>query len=211
MPLKVAQEPELETVTEKLENAPLWTVKLLTTWMSRLIKFPFRQQCKTSWTLFYSLCPLWHIMFHSTWNKVFFPKPGTFLQTGNSLTNQPSRNKVKWWIKPAFLTVTFKFPLKTIEKIERGCWCDKGNANKVKSKPKLTNSKVNLSSHSALSYLCCAGLLQISPLFCILNLYWRQKELWPAKLNFIYELWSCSLKGISVSWMHFVCAKLKSR
>lgn len=44
--LGVALQPELESVTEKLKHGPLWILKLLTSGMSGLIKFPFRQQWK---------------------------------------------------------------------------------------------------------------------------------------------------------------------
>lgn len=46
MLLGVALQPELESVTEKLKHGPLWILKLLTSGMSGLIKFPFRQQWK---------------------------------------------------------------------------------------------------------------------------------------------------------------------
>lgn len=148
-------------------------------------KISFQAAMKTSWTLFHSLCQIRHTVFQSTWNKEFFPKHWTFLQTGNSLTNQPSRNKVKWWIQPGFLAVTFKFPPKTIKKIRKKSYL---NLSKLRN----SGSKVKLLSYGDVSFLCCAGVLQISPSFCNTQFVLRRKR------NFDLQSWILSISSGAV-------------
>lgn len=68
-----------------------------------------------------------------------------------------------------------------MEQMEICCWCDKDNAAKLKY--------LHFANH--VQYRFAADFPT-----CILNLYWWQKEPWPAELNFIHELYRGSLKGM---------------
>lgn len=174
MLLDVALQPELESV-RKVKTWPFVNSKTSNIMNVRSDEISFQAAMKI---LFHSLRQIRHRVFQSTWNKLYFPKHRTFLQTANSLTNQPSRNKVKWWIQPGLLAATFKFPAKTMKK---------KNRNKLYlSLSKLKNSSSKWSFCAMVWLLFCA--VQVCcrfPLhFGILNLYWGGKETLICKAEF---------------------------
>lgn len=188
MLLDVALQPELESV-RKVKTWPFVNSKTSNIMNVRSDEISFQAAMKT---LFHSLRQIRHRVFQSTWNKLYFPKHRTFLQTANSLTNQPSRNKVKWWIQPGLLAATFKFPAKTMKK-KIGINCTLAFPNwKTQAQ-----NEAFVPWCGFFSVLCrCAAD------FPFILEYWicieEERKLWSAKLNFIHQLWSCPLKQISV-------------
>lgn len=68
MLLDVALQPGLESVG-KVKTWPFVTTETSNSMNVRFDKISFQAATKTSWTLFHSLCQIWHIVFQSTWNK----------------------------------------------------------------------------------------------------------------------------------------------
>lgn len=160
--------------SEKLKHGPLWIAKLLTSWMSGLMKFPFRQQWK-----FYFI--------HSVkYDIECFNQPEincTFQSTELScrqqillLTNQ-AEIKSNDEYNLAFLLLHLNFQPRQWKK----------NRNKLYlSLSKLKNSSSKWSFCAMVWLLFCA--VQVCcrfPLhFGILNLYWGGKETLICKAEF---------------------------